>query len=112
MCIRDRLLGEQLPTILAGAADSVHATGHHDPMWMPFYVLVVYIGLTTTRFLWVWVSLSLTIFKAGRTGGEELEAELAARRYLVRGRCSGHDYAGRRVDAANRTQRRFTLSGP
>jgi monovalent cation/hydrogen antiporter len=63
------LLGEQLPAILASAADSVRATGHQYPMWLPFYVLVVYIGLTIARFLWVWVSLSLTIFKVARREG-------------------------------------------
>jgi monovalent cation/hydrogen antiporter len=62
------LLGEQLPAILAGAAETVRI-GHYDPVWLPFYVLAIYISLVAVRFLWVWVSLSLTIFKAGRREG-------------------------------------------
>ena len=63
------LLGEQLPAILTGATETVRMTGHQDPVWLPFYVLAIYIGLAAVRFLWVWVSLSLTIFRAGRREG-------------------------------------------
>jgi len=44
------LLGEQLPAILAGAAETVRI-GHYDPVWLPFYVLAIYISLVAVRFL-------------------------------------------------------------
>lgn len=58
------LLGEQLPSILRPAAETVRSTGHHEPWWLLVYVLAINIGLFALRFVWVWVSLSLTIFKA------------------------------------------------
>jgi CPA1 family monovalent cation:H+ antiporter len=58
------LLGEQLPAILGQAVETVRVTGHHEPWWLLVYVLAIYVGLIALRFLWVWVSLSLTIFKA------------------------------------------------
>jgi CPA1 family monovalent cation:H+ antiporter len=58
------LLGEQLPSILGPAVETVRLTGHHEPWWLLIYVLAIYIGLIALRFVWVWVSLSLTIFRA------------------------------------------------
>jgi CPA1 family monovalent cation:H+ antiporter len=63
------LLGEQLPSILGPAAETVQLTGHHEPWWLLIYVLAIYIGLIALRFVWVWVSLSLTIFRARLHGG-------------------------------------------
>lgn len=54
------LLGEQLPRIVDGAAQVVRETGHHDPLWMVVYVLVINVALAVLRFLWVWVSLTLS----------------------------------------------------
>lgn len=62
------LLGEQLPSILGPAAETVSLTGHHEPWWLLVYVLAINIGLVTLRFIWVWVSLSLTIFRANLQG--------------------------------------------
>lgn len=62
------LLGEQLPSILRPAAETVRSTGHHEPWWLLVYVLAINIGLFALRFVWVWVSLSLTIFKARLQG--------------------------------------------
>ncbi len=59
------LLGEQLPGILAGAADIVRQTGHHEPWWLAIYVLAINAGLAGLRFLWVWLSLRWTLFRAG-----------------------------------------------
>jgi monovalent cation/hydrogen antiporter len=70
------LLGEQLPAILAATAETVRMTGHQDPVWLPFYVLAIYTGLVALRFLWVWVSLTLTIFKAGRRDGRSWRPNL------------------------------------
>lgn len=57
------LLGEQLPTILAGAAKTVHLTGHREPWWLAVYVVGINLGLATLRFVWVWLSFRLTLFR-------------------------------------------------
>ncbi|KKW90299.1 Na+/H+ antiporter [Sphingobium chungbukense] len=57
------LLGEQLPTILAGAADSVRLTGHHDAWWLAVYIVAINFALAALRFVWVWFSLRLTSFR-------------------------------------------------
>ncbi|HEX5472238.1 MAG TPA: Na+/H+ antiporter [Lacipirellulaceae bacterium] len=64
------LLGEQLPSILGPAAETVRLTGHHEPWWLLVYVLAINIGLVALRFVWVWVSLSLTLFRARLEGSE------------------------------------------
>lgn len=64
------LLGEQLPGIISGAARVVTETGHVDPIWLIFYVLVINAALAALRFAWVWVSLHFTLFRAARRGQE------------------------------------------
>jgi len=64
------ILGEQLPSILGPAAETVRLTGHHESWWLLVYVVAIYIGLIALRFVWVWVSLSLTIFRANLHGAE------------------------------------------
>lgn len=58
------LLGEQLPVILAGAANTVRLTGHHEAWWLGVYVVAINLGLAVLRFSWVWLSLRLTLFRA------------------------------------------------
>jgi monovalent cation/hydrogen antiporter len=60
------LLGEQLPLILANAAETVRTTGHHQPWWLALYVVAINLGLAALRFLWVWLSFRLTLFRAGQ----------------------------------------------
>jgi CPA1 family monovalent cation:H+ antiporter len=60
------LLGEQLPVILANAAETVRTTGHHEPWWLAIYVVAINIGLAGLRFLWVWLSFRLTLFRVGQ----------------------------------------------
>ena len=62
------LLGEQMPSIMARAAETVRITGHHEPWWLAVYVLVITLSLALLRFLWVWTSLRWTIFRAKRKG--------------------------------------------
>ena len=62
------LLGEQLPAILASAAETVRVTGHHEPWWLAIYVVAINISLAGLRFAWVWTSLRLTLFRGGRRG--------------------------------------------
>ena len=57
------LLGEQLPDIISGASETVHLTGHHQPIWLVAYVLAITLGLAAVRFAWVWMSLQLTLFR-------------------------------------------------
>ncbi|MEW5683817.1 MAG: Na+/H+ antiporter [Pseudomonadota bacterium] len=62
------LLGEQMPGLLDKASETVRATGHSEPWWLLVYILAISLALGTMRFLWVWTSLRLTIFKARRRG--------------------------------------------
>jgi CPA1 family monovalent cation:H+ antiporter len=62
------LLGEQMPTILAGATETVRLTGHAQPWWLGVYVLVIVCALAALRFAWVWTSLRLNWFRAQRRG--------------------------------------------
>jgi CPA1 family monovalent cation:H+ antiporter len=60
------LLGEQLPGILEGAAETVRLTGHQEIWWLALYVVVINAALAALRFAWVWVSLHLTLFRTGQ----------------------------------------------
>ncbi|MCJ0762417.1 Na+/H+ antiporter [Variovorax terrae] len=62
------LLGEQLPSLLRGAAESVEQSGHLNPGWLAVYALAISLGLTLLRFVWVAVALRLTLFRARRRG--------------------------------------------
>ncbi|AXV18106.1 Na+/H+ antiporter (plasmid) [Neorhizobium sp. SOG26] len=61
------LLGEQLPGIVARSAETVKLTGHESAWWLVVYVLAINAALAALRFIWVWVSLRLTMFRAGRS---------------------------------------------
>jgi Na+/H+ antiporter len=58
------LLGEQLPEVSRSAALSVEQIGHRNPWWLLIYVLAINVGLALLRFVWVWTSLRLTLFRA------------------------------------------------
>ncbi|MGN6207946.1 Na+/H+ antiporter [Asticcacaulis sp.] len=62
------LLGEQLPSIASRAAHVVQFTGHTDPLWLIVYVAAISFALIALRFLWVWVALRFTLFRAVRKG--------------------------------------------
>ncbi len=62
------LLGEQLPSIASRAAHVVHFTGHTDPLWLIVYVVAISFALIALRFIWVWVALRFTLFRAARKG--------------------------------------------
>jgi Na+/H+ antiporter len=62
------LLGEQLPGILHSAVETVRMTGHHDPGWLLIYVLAINFALAAVRFIWVWIALDLSLFRARRRG--------------------------------------------
>ncbi|WFR99364.1 Na+/H+ antiporter [Rhizobium tumorigenes] len=60
------LLGEQLPGILSRAEETVRLTGHENPWWLLAYVFALTVGLASLRFVWVWVSLQLTLLRDKR----------------------------------------------
>ncbi len=62
------LLGEQLPGILRGAVASVEQSGHLNPWWLLVYALAINVGLALLRFVWVWASLRLSLFRARQRG--------------------------------------------
>lgn len=64
------LLGEQLPSIVAGAVGTVHNSGAHEAWWLGVYVVAITLGLGALRFAWVWGSLKLTLLRARRRGEE------------------------------------------
>ncbi|WP_129778045.1 Na+/H+ antiporter [Peristeroidobacter soli] len=65
------LLGEQMPKLIEGAARVVQDAGHHDPLWLIVYVVAINAALAALRFIWVWVSLRLTLFRASRSTGAQ-----------------------------------------
>lgn len=64
------LLGEQLPSILAGAVEVVRQSNHDNPWWLAVYVLAINLGLAALRFTWVWISFRFTTWLASRRGEE------------------------------------------
>lgn len=62
------LLGEQLPEVSRSAALSVEQIGHRNPWWLLVYVLAINVGLASLRFVWVWTSLRLNLFRARQRG--------------------------------------------
>lgn len=62
------LLGEQLPGILEGAVRSVREAGQVNPWWLAAYVMAISAMLAGLRFIWVWLSLRWSLFKAIRRG--------------------------------------------
>lgn len=59
------LLGEQLPTILGSAPETVASAGHHSAWWLAFWVLAVSAGLIALRFAWAWGYMRLTLHLPG-----------------------------------------------
>jgi monovalent cation/hydrogen antiporter len=57
------LLGEQLPLILARADETVKLTGHQNGWWLGLYVVAIVAVLAGLRFLWVWASFRLTLYR-------------------------------------------------
>ncbi|HJV50447.1 MAG TPA: Na+/H+ antiporter [Noviherbaspirillum sp.] len=77
------LLGEQLPAILHGAAEVVRHSGHASPWWLAAYALAISVGLTLLRFIWVWTSLRLTLFRTHGHGEDAQPATKPHRRLVL-----------------------------
>ena len=61
------ILGEQMPSILARAAEVMSDTGR-EVWWLGVYVAVIVTALATLRFIWVWASIRLTQFHPRNRG--------------------------------------------
>ncbi|RZJ42321.1 MAG: Na+/H+ antiporter, partial [Brevundimonas sp.] len=62
------ILGEQMPSILSRAAEVVAGTSRPETWWLAVYVFVTFAALATLRFIWVWTSLRLTLFRRRQKG--------------------------------------------
>ena len=60
------LLGEQLPAIVKAALGAPGLPAAHDVWWLLGNALAISVGLILLRFIWVWVSLRLTLLAARR----------------------------------------------
>jgi len=62
------ILGEQMPSIFARAAQVVAGTSRPETWWLAVYVLGIVAALAALRFVWVWTSLKLTLFRQRHRG--------------------------------------------
>ncbi len=58
------LLGEQLPDIVQGAIGEPGSAAAIHPFWLVMNALAISFGLVLLRFVWVWVSLRISLFKS------------------------------------------------
>ncbi|GAA0396991.1 Na+/H+ antiporter [Brevundimonas terrae] len=74
------ILGEQMPSILARAAEVIKTTPQKEVWWLAVYVLAIVGVLATLRFIWVWATLRLTLFsrKKGTSERPKLRWRLVA----------------------------------
>lgn len=57
------ILGEQMPSIMARAAEVIQTTQHSEVWWLAVYVFAIVAALAALRFVWVWTSLKLTLYR-------------------------------------------------
>jgi len=57
------ILGGQMPPIMARAAEVIQSTQHKEIWWLAVYVFAIVAALAALRFVWVWTSLKLTLFR-------------------------------------------------
>jgi len=62
------LLGEQLPGILKTVVKASREAGHGQVWLLGVYVIAITAALILLRYLWVWTSLKLTLYRAVRRG--------------------------------------------
>lgn len=62
------ILGEQMPSILSRAAEVVAGTSRPEVWWLAVYVGGIVATLATLRFIWVWTSLKLTLYRRRHRG--------------------------------------------
>jgi len=62
------ILGEQMPSIMSRAAEVVAGTSRPEVWWLAVYVFGIVGALAALRFIWVWTSLKLTLFRRRHRG--------------------------------------------
>ncbi len=62
------ILGEQMPSIFSRAAEVVAGTSRPETWWLAVYVAAIVAALASLRFIWVWTSLKLTLFRRRHQG--------------------------------------------
>lgn len=62
------LLGEQLPSIYMGAVEVIEQTGHHNPLWLVVYAVVICLVLAIFRFGWIFTAVWFDSWRARRKG--------------------------------------------
>ncbi|WP_404414202.1 Na+/H+ antiporter [Brevundimonas vesicularis] len=62
------ILGEQMPSIMSRAAEVVAGTSRPEVWWLAVYVIGIVATLAALRFVWVWTSLKLTLFRRRHRG--------------------------------------------
>lgn len=62
------ILGEQMPSILSRAAEVVAGTSRPEVWWLAVYVAAIVGALAALRFIWVWTSLKLTLYRRRHRG--------------------------------------------
>jgi CPA1 family monovalent cation:H+ antiporter len=62
------ILGEQMPSIMSRAAEVVAGTSRPEVWWLAVYVFSIVATLAALRFVWVWTSLKLTLFRRRHRG--------------------------------------------
>lgn len=73
------ILGEQMPSIMARAAEVIQTTQHKEVWWLAVYVSAIVAALATLRFVWVWTSLKLTLYRRrGRSAPPRVGLRLVA----------------------------------
>ncbi len=74
------MLGAQLPTTVAGLPAASVEVGAGSAWKLPLFVIAITVGLTFMRFIWVFISMKLTLFKHHKKqAGEPKDAALLAR---------------------------------
>ncbi|MCW1872871.1 Na+/H+ antiporter (plasmid) [Erwinia sp. INIA-01] len=62
------MLGEQLPRMLQTLPDVASQAGVSSPWYLLLYAVVITLALGVVRFCWVWLSITLTVFRQKRKG--------------------------------------------
>ncbi len=60
------ILGQQMPSIMARAAEVVAGTSRPEVWWLAIYVAAIVATLAALRFIWVWTSLRFSLFRRRR----------------------------------------------
>ncbi|CAL61549.1 putative sodium:hydrogen antiporter (CPA1 family) [Herminiimonas arsenicoxydans] len=80
------ILGAQIRTTMDGLPMVASSMGLSSAWWLSLYVIAIGVALTCLRFLWVWSTLRVTLFKKRRDQASDTKPSL---RILMLTACSG-----------------------